>query len=156
MAGRKVIVLLLAASALAMAAQTLGFSLQSAPQACLSIGNGSYRVATNMLGADVTVRIDPAAAAPDVRITFAETADQADFVFVDDGNAPPACGAAAKTVRIDAAALKPSVVVAFADGDERADYRIFVRSRWLAPEAAAALFAAANAPMRLASRVAGR
>lgn len=155
MAGRKILVLLLVALALPAAAQTFGFSAQSS-QGCLSIGNASYRVATGMLGADLTVRIDTAAAAPDIRIALAETADEADFVFVDDGNAPPACAANAPAVRIDAAAAQPNLVVGLAHDGGRADYRIYVRSRWLSSEAAAALFAAAHAPQRLAGRVAHR
>jgi fructose-specific component phosphotransferase system IIB-like protein len=139
-------------------AQTFGFTLGPTPHACLSIGDASYRVTTGMLGADLTVRIDPAAAAPDIRVQLAETADEADFVFVDDGDAQPSCGGArAKTVKIDAAASSPDLVVAFAAVTAPADYRIYVRSRWLSPEAAAALFAASHAPARrLAGRVAIR
>lgn len=155
MAGRKVGVLLLAALALTAAAWTFGFSIQSSP-GCLSIGNASYRVATKILGADLTVRIDTAAAAPDIRIAFAETPDEADFVFVDDGNSPPACGASAKSVRIDAAAMQLNLVVGLAREQGPADYRIYVRSRWLSSEAAAALFAAAHAPLRLAGHMANR
>ena len=45
----------------------------------------------------------------------------------------------------------------FASAATPADYRIYVRSRWLSPEAAAALFAAAHAPARkLAGRLAIR
>src|SRR4029077_2212865 len=112
-----------------------------------------------MLAADLRVRLDPAAAAPDIRIALAESADAADFVFVDDGNAPPAChnGARARRVRIDAAAATPDLVVGLAGAAGAADYRIYVRSRWLSPEAAAALFAAAHAPAgRLAVGVAIR
>ena len=155
MAGRKLLVILLAAIALPAAAQTVNMSFGSAPP-CLSIGNARYRLATNLSAADVTVRTDATASAPDLRIAFDDSADKADFVFVDDGDAAPSCGAAAKTVRVDAGAEKPSVVVAFAGSQEHADYRIFVRSRWLAPEAAAALFAAAHAPVRLAIRMADR
>ena len=112
-----------------------------------------------MVGADVTVQIAPAAAAPDIRIAFAETPDEADFVFVDDGNAPPACrtGARARSVRIETAAVSPDLVIGFADAGAIADYRIYVRSRRLSSTAVAALFAAAHAPARkLASRTANR
>jgi len=150
----KLLACLALAAAVPATAQTFGFSLAPAPQACLSIGDATYRVAT-MLGADVTVRLDPAAAAPDIRIALAESADAADFVLVDDGNAPPAChnGARARRVRIDAAAATPDLVVGLAGAMGAADHRIYVRSRWLSPEAAAALFAAAHAPAR---RTAGR
>ena len=155
----KILAVLMLAAAVPATAQTFGFSFGSAPQACLSIGNATYRIATNMLGADVTVQVAPAAAAPDIRIAFTETPDAADFVFVDDGNAPPAChnSARARDVRIEAAAVSPDIVVGLADAGAIADYRIYVRSRWLAPQAAAALFAAAHAPARkLASRLADR
>lgn len=146
----KVLALLLLAIAVPATAQTFGFSLgASAPQACLSIGSATYRVATGPR-ADVTVRIDSAIAA-DIRIQLAEVPDEADFVLVDDGHAPPACqhGASAiRNVKIDAAAIAPDLVVGFAAASAPADYRIYVRSRWLAPDTVAALFAAARVPMR--------
>ena len=128
--------------------EAFAFSIGAAPQACLSIGDAGYRTTTNNLGADLTVRIDPAAAAPDMRIHIAETAAEADFVFVDDGNAPPTCQHGARTiksVKIGAAGTTPDLVVGFAT-TVPADYRIYVRSRWLSPEATAALFAAAHVP----------
>jgi hypothetical protein len=99
------------------------------------------------------VRLDPAAATPDIRIQIVDSADAADFVFVDDGDAPPTCqhkGAAVKTVKIDAAAA--DLTAAITADAALADYRIYVRSRWITPETAAALFAAAHAPRRLAGR----
>src|SRR5947209_2554779 len=87
----KVLAYLMLAVAVPATAQTFGFSIGSAPQACLSIGGASYRVASNVLRADLTLRIDSAGAAPDIRIQLVEAPDQADFVFVDDGDAPPAC-----------------------------------------------------------------
>ena len=77
-----------AALALAIAvpatAQTFGFSLGATEPACLPIGNATYRI-TNSFRPDVTVRIDPAAGAPDIRVAIADTPDEADFVYVDDG-----------------------------------------------------------------------
>src|SRR5437763_1087868 len=92
------------AVALPAAAHTFAFSPGSAAEACLAIGNTTYRLARG--AADVTVRIEPSAAAPNVRIQLAETPDEADFILVDDG-APPACGAAAnvKNARIAAVML---------------------------------------------------
>jgi len=145
------------AAAVPATAQTFGFTLGPAAQACISIGDASYRTAI-LRGADLTVRIDPAAAAPDIRIQLAETADEADFVFVDDGDAEPSCsGTRAKSVRIDAGATAPDLVIGLANATAPADYRIYVRSRRLSPEAVAALFAAAHAPARrLAGRIADR
>ena len=136
------------AAAVPATAQTFGFSLRSAPPMCLAIGNATWRLARS--GADLTVRIDPAAATSDVRIRLVETADEADFIFVDDG-APPSCrGASAiKSVTIDPAAAAPDLTIGFASDSAPADYRIYARSRWLAPEAVAALFAAAHMPMRI-------
>src|SRR2546423_12679656 len=80
---------LLLAAAVPATAQTFGLSIGSAAQACLSIGGMSYRAVTNLSGADLTVRLDPAAAAPDIPIHIAQTAAEAAFVFVPDGRAPP-------------------------------------------------------------------
>ena len=153
----KVLACLMLAAAVPATAQTFGFTLGPAAQACLSIGDASYRTAT-LLGADLTVRIDPAAAAPDIRIQLADTADEADFVFVDDGDAPPSCtGTRAKRVKIDPAATAPDLVIGLASATAPADYRIYVRSRWVSPEAVTALFAAAHVPARqLAGRLAYR
>jgi hypothetical protein len=148
----RIVGLLMLAIAVPATAQTFGLSLGTAPQACLSIGNGAWRIAADR--ADVTVRIDPAANAPDVRVAFAEAVDEADFVFVDDGAAPVCPRGAVKTVKIDPAA---DLVVGLAAPGTPADYRIYVRSRWLEPQIAAALFAAAHAPTRrLTARVADR
>ena len=74
------------AAALPVAAHTFGLVPGSAPQACLTIGSTTYRLAGG--DADVAVRIDPSAAAPGLRIRLAETPEEADFVLVDDGAAP--------------------------------------------------------------------
>lgn len=154
MAGRiKILAFLVLAAAVPATAQTFGFSLGASEPACLSIGNTTYRV-TNSARADVTVRVDPAAATPDIRIQIADAPDEADFVFVDDGNAPACPRGPFRSVKIDAAAIAPDLVVGLAGTSAAADYRIYIRSRWLAPEAAAALFATAHAPTRkLAGRV---
>ena len=150
---RKVLVLLLLAVAVPATAQTFGFSIsEGAPPACLAIGDTTYRIASGGVHADYTVRIDSAAPSPDIRIQLAETADTADFVFVDDGDAPARCPRGAsgiKSVRTDAAAPAPDLVLGFATSTMPADYRIFVRSRFLAPETAATLFAAAHIPARV-------
>jgi hypothetical protein len=144
----KIIVLLLLAAAVPATAQTFGFSIGAAAP-CLSIGGTVWRVAGNAGRADVTVRID--GATPDIRIEIAETPDAADFVFVDDGEAPPACQASAgslKSVKLDPAAPRPDLTVGFATASAPADYRLYVRSRWVAPDIAAALFAASRMPGR--------
>jgi len=143
----RVFVALALAAVLPAAAHTFGFSPAS-HSACLAIGNTTWHLAATA-AADVTVRIDPAAPAPGLRIRLAETPEDADFVLVDDG-APANCRYAAnvKNVGIAPAAGAADLTVAFASGSAPADYRIYVRSRWIAPEMAAALFAAAHMPRR--------
>ncbi|MGB9365962.1 MAG: hypothetical protein WCE79_08110 [Xanthobacteraceae bacterium] len=139
------------AAALPVAAHTFGLVPGSAPQACLTIGNTTYRLAGG--DADVAVRIDPSSAAPGLRIKLAETPEEADFVLVDDGAAPH-CRATTNVKEVSIAAGSiADLTVRLADGSAPADYRIYVRSRWITPQTAAALFAAAHMPPR---RVAGR
>ena len=145
---RKVLVLLLFAVTVPATAQTFGFSIGATPSVCLAIGDAIYRIANDGARADYTVRIDPAASTPDIRIYLAESADVADFVFVDDGDTPARCprdSSRIKSVRTDATG-PADLVVGFATSAMPADYRIFVRSRFLAPATAAALFAAAHSP----------
>jgi hypothetical protein len=140
------------AMAIPAAAHTFGFSPGS-QQACLAIGHMTWRFA-GTAAADVMVRIDSAAPAPGLRIQLAETPEAADFVLVDDGT-PPDCRATrnAKAVGVVRGEDPADLVIAFTSGSAPADYRIYVRSRWIAPETAAALFAAANKP---AQKLAGR
>ncbi len=149
---RSILAGLTLAAALPVAAHTFGLVPGSAPQACLAIGNTTYRLARG--DADLAVRIDSSAAAPGLRIKFLETPEEADFVLVDDDDASPACATSrVKEVSIAPAGGAPALVVAFTSGSAPADYRIYVRSRWITPETAAALFAAAHMPLR---RVADR
>jgi hypothetical protein len=156
---RKVLVLLLLAVTVPATAKTFGFSIGAAtPPVCLAIGATTFRLANDGVRADYTVRIDPAAPSADIRIQLAESADVADFVFVDDGDAPARCppgSSGIKSVRTDATGMAADLVVGFATSTMPADYRIFVRSHFLAPEIAAALFAAAHIQAHvLAGRIA--
>ena len=149
----KIFAALVVVIAIPATAQTFGVSLGAAEPACLSIGNATYRI-TNTARPDVTVRVDSAAAAPDIRIQIVDIPDEADFVFVDDGNATACSRSPFRNVRIDAAAAAPDLVMGLAGAEASAKYRIYVRSRWLDGETAAALFAAAHMPTRaLAARV---
>jgi hypothetical protein len=152
----RVLASVLLAVAVPAAAHIFDFSPASTSQACLAIGNTTYRLARS--GADVTVRIDSATAVPSLRIKLAETPEDADFVLVDDG-APLACTdtPSIKDVSITPSAAAPALVIGFASGAAPADYRIYVRSRWIAPETAAVLFAAAHRPLqKMAGGTAGR
>jgi hypothetical protein len=148
---KRSLVLVLLAIALPATAPTFGFSIGTASPLCLSIGDASYRIATPGEHADYTVRIDPAAAAPDIRVQLTGTIDEADFVFIEGSGQGSRC-AGGRTVKVGASA--PSdLTVGFASASAPADYRIYVRSRSVSPEAAAALYAAAHLPAR---RLAGR
>jgi len=152
----KIFTALVLAIAVPATAQTFGFSLGAAEPACLPYGNASYRI-TNSARPDVTVRIEPAAASSDIRVAIAETPDEADFMFVDDGSAPACSRGPFKNVSIAAAAAAPDLVVGLAAPETPANTRIYVRSRWLDAETAAALFAAAQLPPRtLAARAQDR
>jgi hypothetical protein len=151
---RRILVLILSAIAIPATAQTFGFPVW-APEACLPVGNALYRLAPPGAPADYTVRIDPAASAPDVRIHLADSPDEADFVLVDDGEAPHGCaGAAIRSVKIDAVTSAPDLVVGLTGDPAGADQRIYVRSRVFAPEGAAALLATAHLSARKHRRVA--
>ena len=140
------LVLVALAIAVPATAQTFGFPARETAAVCLSIGAASYRVAAPGEHADYTVRVDPAAAAPDVRVQMAGTIDEADFIFIDGGGAAARCPAG-KSVKITAAG-PADLTVGFANASAPPDYRIYVRSRSLAPEAAAALYAVAHLPAR--------
>ena len=145
---RRILVLILSAIAIPATAQSFGFSLGvPGASACLPVGNALYRIAPAGGPSDYTVRIDPAAAAPDIRVHWSESPDEADLVLVDDGDTSrgcPARGAPVRSVRIDPDAAAPDLTIGLSSAAASADYRIYVRSRAFAPAAAAALFAAAR------------
>jgi hypothetical protein len=141
---RKIAILLLFAAAVPATAQTFGFSLgTSARGVCLSIGAATYRVSASAAAPDYTVRVGPNELSPDMRVHLTTIADEADFVLVDDGEAPRCDTRAAsvtKTVKVSAEATAPDLIVGLAPASA-ADYRVYVRSERLSPAAAAALFA---------------
>lgn len=148
---RKRVVFALIGIALPVAALSVGFPDSAPRPACVAIGNTTYRIATGAMRADTTIRIDRVAEFPDLRIRIAETADSADFAFVDDVQEATSCPAGTanlKSVRLDPNAVSPDLVIGTTTA-ENSDYTIFVRSRTLGPDTAAALFAAAHAPTRI-------
>jgi hypothetical protein len=90
------------AIAIPATAHTFGFSVHGTTAACLAIGDASYRIAGPGEHADYTVRIDPAAATPDIRVQLTGTIDHADFVFIE-GSGETRCQGG-KSVKVDAAA----------------------------------------------------
>jgi hypothetical protein len=120
------------------AAAAATFFTSAAPSApCFMTGPAAYRMTADK-SADYTVRIDNAAAQPNLRLQLVDDAASADFVLLDDNI--DACPAGAiKTVRLDPAAAVPSLTVSLsaAQGDER----IYVKSAQFSGDDAAALFA---------------
>jgi len=146
---RRSLVLVLAACAVPATAQTFDFTVHHAA-ACITIANAQYRLAAPGERADYTVRLDPAAAVPDVRLQLTASIDEADFVLIGESDAAPRCDDApgTRTIAIDRSAPAPDLTIAFARPDMPADYRIYVQGGPIAPETAAALYAAAQIPAR--------
>ncbi len=142
--------LLLVAIAIPATAHTFDFSLSAPASGCLSVGNAAYRAVPASERADTTVRLDMTPGAAAIRIKIVDSPEKADFVFVDDGDAPPCPRGAIRTVKI--ATSGADLVAGFTQITAAADYRIYVRSRWLTSQTAAALIAAAHAPRKVASR----
>lgn len=149
---RRSLVLVLAACAVPATAQTFDFTAQRAA-ACITIANAQYRLAAPGERADYTVRPDPAATVPDVRLQLTASIDEADFVLIGDRDSAPRCGdsAGTRTIAIDPKASAPDLTIAFARPDMPADYRIYVQGGAIAPDIAAALYAAAQIPARRGS-----
>jgi hypothetical protein len=143
-------VLVLAAIAVPATAQTFDFSAQLSATPCITIADTQYRLATGDEYADVTVRIDPAAAAPDLWLALTDTIDEADFVLIGADAAAQRCrnDAVTRTVRIDRNAAAPDWTIGLVRGAAPADYRIYLRANAVAPEATAALYAAAQMSKR--------
>lgn len=150
---RRSLVLVLAACAVPATAQTFDFTAHRAA-ACITIANAQYRIAAPGERADYTVRLDSVATVPDVRLQLTASIDEADFVLIGENETAPRCGTAAgaRTIAIDSNAAAPDLTIAFAAPAMPADYRIYVQGGAIAPETAAALYAAAQIPARRLAR----
>ncbi len=94
---------------------------------------------------DYRVRIDNAAARPDLRMQLVDRPEIADFVIADDyaareGNACRS-SVAVKTVKLDPEARTPDVLVSISTDAPAADYKIYVHSVRYSHQDAAALLA---------------
>jgi hypothetical protein len=113
---------------------------------CLTSGTSTYRMSAGAETPDYRVRIDNAAARPDLRVGLVDRPEIADFVLVDDLDAAQsdAC-AAPKTIRVDAGETLPDMTVSLgaadaASGHDATDFKLYVRSVRFSQEDAAALF----------------
>ena len=138
---------------------TSGFSggKTAAAKPCFIAGNAGYLLSGSGSAAYI-VRIDNAAAHPDLRLQLVDDPAAADFVLVDDSDASPTCGnvSTVESIRVDAAAAKPDLTIALSR--EAADYKIYLHSDRYTQEDAAALAAVirqkagARKPLRTATR----
>jgi hypothetical protein len=113
---------------------------------CFTSGTATYRISAAAQAPDYRVRIDNAAAHPDLRVGLVDQPEIADFVLVDDldvvqGNAcaapmPP------KTIRVDAGEMLPDLTVSLSQigAADASDFKLYVRSARFSQEDAAALF----------------
>ncbi len=76
--------------AVAVPAAIAGSFSASNDAPCFVAGNTGYRM-SDTASANITVRIDNAAAKPDLRVQLTDDAAAADFVLLDDGIAAGAC-----------------------------------------------------------------
>lgn len=131
----RIAALLVLAAAIPATAASSFFTASEKP--CFAAGAASYRI-SHGAAADITVRIDNAAAQPDLRMQIIDDAAAADFVLVDDGDRA-ACTSAVRSIRLDSAAAKADLTVSLSRAP--ADYKIYVRSTGFSQQDAAALFA---------------
>ena len=119
--------------------------LLPATNPCFTSGTATYRISAATPAPDYRVRIDNAAAHPDLRVGLVDQPEIADFVLVDDlddvqGNA---CAAPTpKTIRVDAGETLPDLTVSLSQigAADASDFKLYVRSARFSQEDAAALF----------------
>ena len=111
----------------AVPAATAGSFFSSTAKPCFVAGAAGYQFSDSG-AADFTVRIDNAAAKPNLRMQLVDDAAAADFVLVDDSDTANACAdvSAIQSIRIDPAARDADLTVALSR--QPADYKIYVRS----------------------------
>jgi hypothetical protein len=136
----------------AVAAPVAAYSMMAVPPKplplsnCFASGASTYQLVTNARAPDYRIRIDSAAAHPDLRMQLVDRPEYADFVLVDDfsGVEPSTCKSSTpvRTVTVDGVATKPDVTVHLSADAKAADYRLYVRSARFSQQDAAALLAA--------------
>jgi hypothetical protein len=134
------LLVLIVAIPAAAAAGSLFFSSASNEKPCFMTGASGYRI-SNSGSANFTVRIDNAAANPNLHLQVVDDPASADFVLVDDSDTVVACTDtnAVQTIRLDPKAAKADLTVALSRAP--AAYKIYVRSASFSERDAAALFA---------------
>jgi hypothetical protein len=124
----------------AIAAASFFTSSASSKAPCFFAGATGYRISN--ADADLTVRIDNASAAPDLRLQLIDDAAAADFVLVDDGDAGSACAGATAMRNIRLAPGEDHADLTVALSRAPAPHKIYVHSAAFSQQDAAAVFAA--------------
>jgi hypothetical protein len=109
---------------------------------CFANGALTYQIVAKAAAPDYRIRIDSAAAHPDLRMQLVDRPEHADFVLVDDADGEPSPCRSARTVTHDSSAGKPDVTVQLSTDTKSVDYRLYVRSARFSQQDAAALLAA--------------
>ena len=115
--------------------------LASEDSPCFSVGGSEYRLTHR--DADYTIKIDNAAAQPDLVVQTVDDPSTADFVLVDGADNFGACSdtRAIRTIHIDSQAHDADLTIALASSTGTAGYRIYAQSAEFSQQDAAALFA---------------
>lgn len=139
-----ILALLALMAAVPAAAIGAGVLLSPADDAvpCFATGDVGYRL-TDRRTADFTIKVDNAAAQPDLVLQLVDDPARADFVLADGVETAGACAGlrAVRTIRVDAQAREPDLTVALRADDAPARYRIYANSPDFSAQQAAALFA---------------
>src|SRR5712671_4230239 len=109
---------------------------------CFTSGTATYRISAAAPAPDYRVRIDNAAAQPDLRVGLVDQPEIADFVLVDDLGDACAASTPPKTIRVDAGEMLPDLTVSLSQigATDASDFKLYVRSARFSQEDAAALF----------------
>ncbi|QPF91898.1 hypothetical protein [Bradyrhizobium commune] len=114
---------------------------------CIAIGETSVELTSLFWTAGVQVAFTDDPALANVRVQITDDADAADFAVVDDGlgSEPDSCQANPST-RLVTIAAQPvdGGPVIYLSTDGPADYRVYVRSKTLSQQEAAALIVGAH------------
>ena len=124
-----------------------GSELSPARQPCIALGETSLQIAPNPWQPQLHVSFTSDPAAATVRVQTVDSAEAADFVYVDDvnGTEADACEVTAATQFVGIAESPQAAgPVIYLSADGNADYRIFVQSKRFTPREAAALIVGAS------------
>ena len=131
-------------AALAIALPALGTAaapyFSNKDSACFSIAGSGYRLTAGR-NADYTVKIDEAAAQPDLTVQIVDDPSGADFVLVDgaDNSSPCSDMRSIRTIRIDSQTRDADLTIVL--GSSAGAYKIYAQSTEFSAQQAAALFA---------------